>query len=99
MDRGTLSRRELLKAGMMSVPALSLAGQSLGAGGSGGRPNLVFVSADQWRAEATGYAGNPDVRTPHLDALAAQSVNFTTAVSGCSVNTYRTRSSSTTSRR
>jgi len=85
MDRGTLSRRELLKAGMMSVPALSLAGPSLGAGGSGGRPNLVFVFADQWRAEATGYAGNRDVRTPHLDALAAQSVNFTTAVSGCSV--------------
>ena len=51
------------------------------------KPNLVFVFADQWRLEATGYAGNPDVRTPNLDALAGESVNFTTAVSGCPVCT------------
>ncbi|MHC4509501.1 MAG: sulfatase family protein [Planctomycetota bacterium] len=49
------------------------------------RPNLVFIFADQWRAQATGYAGNTDVKTPYLDALAAQSVNFTNAVSGCPV--------------
>ncbi|OGV86488.1 MAG: sulfatase [Lentisphaerae bacterium RIFOXYB12_FULL_60_10] len=54
------------------------------------QPNVVFVFADQWRAQATGYSGNPDVRTPHLDALARQSVNFTHAVSGCPVCTpYR----------
>ncbi len=49
------------------------------------KPNIVFVFADQWRAQDTGYAGNPIVRTPHLDALAANSVNFTQAVSGCPV--------------
>jgi arylsulfatase A-like enzyme len=49
------------------------------------RPNLVFVFADQWRAQATGYAGNEQVRTPHLDRLAEQSVNFVNAVSGCPV--------------
>jgi len=49
------------------------------------RPNLVYVFADQWRAQAAGYAGDPNVRTPHLDALAARSINFTTAVSGCPV--------------
>jgi arylsulfatase A-like enzyme len=54
------------------------------------RPNIVFCFADQWRAEATGYAGNPDVRTPQLDALAAQGVVFTTAVANCPVCTpYR----------
>jgi arylsulfatase A-like enzyme len=55
--------------------------------GDGGRhkPNLVFVFADQWRAQATGYAGNADVRTPTLDRLAAESVNFANAVSGCPV--------------
>jgi arylsulfatase A-like enzyme len=46
------------------------------------RPNLVFVFADQMRAQATGYAGNPDVQTPSLDALAACSVNAVNAVSG-----------------
>lgn len=48
-------------------------------------PNVVFVFADQWRAQATGYADDPNVRTPHLDALARESVNFTQAVSGCPV--------------
>jgi arylsulfatase A-like enzyme len=49
------------------------------------RPNLVFIFADQWRAQSTGYASNRDVKTPHLDKLAGQSINFTNAVSGCPV--------------
>ncbi len=49
------------------------------------RPNVVFVFADQWRAQATGYAGNPDVQTPHLDELARESINCTQAISGCPV--------------
>jgi len=54
------------------------------------RPNIVFIFADQMRAQATGYAGNPDVKTPNLDSLARQGVTFTTAVSNCPVCTpYR----------
>ena len=49
------------------------------------RPNIVYVFADQWRAQDTGYASNRQVRTPHLDTLAAQSVNFTHAVAGIPV--------------
>jgi arylsulfatase A-like enzyme len=48
-------------------------------------PNVVFVFGDQWRAQATGYAGNPTVQTPNLDRLARKSVNFTHAVAGCPV--------------
>ena len=44
------------------------------------QPNVVIVLADQWRAQSTGYSGNPDVKTPHLDALADESVVFNTAV-------------------
>ncbi|WP_075350996.1 sulfatase family protein [Algoriphagus marinus] len=44
------------------------------------KPNLVFILADQWRAEATGYAGNPDVITPNLDRLASESLIFENAV-------------------
>src|SRR3954464_9453704 len=50
-------------------------------GATNARPNVVFVMADQWRAQATGYAGDPNVRTPNLDALEKVSVNFTHAVS------------------
>lgn len=49
------------------------------------RPNVIFVFGDQWRQQATGYAGNPNVKTPNLDALAKESINFNLAMSGCPV--------------
>ncbi|KKN21825.1 hypothetical protein LCGC14_0921500, partial [marine sediment metagenome] len=44
-----------------------------------------IILTDQWRAQATGYAGDPNINTPHLDSLAAISVNFKNAVSGMPV--------------
>ncbi len=44
-------------------------------------PNVVFVFSDQHRADATGYAGDPNVKTPVMDRLARESINFTLAVS------------------
>ena len=53
-------------------------------------PNIVFILVDQWRGSALGYAGDTNVRTPHLDDLAAKGVNFSNAVSVCPVCTpYR----------
>lgn len=49
------------------------------------QPNVLILLTDQWRAQATGYAGDPNVRTPYLDSLAAMSVNFKNAVSGMPV--------------
>lgn len=49
------------------------------------RPNIVFVFGDQWRAQATGYAGDPNVRTPHLDRFAQRSLRFDNAISNCPV--------------
>jgi arylsulfatase A-like enzyme len=48
-------------------------------------PNVVFVFSDQHRQQATGYAGDPNVRTPVMDRLAKRSINFTTAVSAVPV--------------
>lgn len=45
------------------------------------KPNIVFILADQLRAQATGYGGDPNVKTPNLDRLAASAINFKTAVS------------------
>ena len=45
------------------------------------KPNVIFVFADQWRAEALGYAGNSQVKTPALDKFASEAVVFTNAVS------------------
>ena len=35
------------------------------------RPNIVFIITDQHRADHLGCYGNPIVRTPHIDSLAA----------------------------
>jgi arylsulfatase A-like enzyme len=43
-------------------------------------PNILWIVTTQWRAQACGYSGDPNARTPRLDALAAASVNFTQAV-------------------
>ena len=40
------------------------------------RPNVLFVTIDQFRADSLGCAGHPLVRTPHLDGLAADGVRL-----------------------
>jgi arylsulfatase A-like enzyme len=49
------------------------------------KPNIVVVLADQWRAQAFGFAGDPNVKTPNFDRLAGESVRFTNAVAGMPV--------------
>ncbi len=48
-------------------------------------PNVVFVLADEWRAQDAGFNGNKDVLTPNLDKLAGQATNFTNTISSCPV--------------
>lgn len=43
-------------------------------------PNILWILTTQWRAQATGYAGDPNARTPHLDALAGRATDFAQAV-------------------
>ncbi len=35
------------------------------------RPNLVLISADQWRGDVLGVTGDPVIHTPGIDAMAA----------------------------
>ncbi|MBL9199322.1 MAG: sulfatase-like hydrolase/transferase [Opitutaceae bacterium] len=39
-------------------------------------PNVVVIVSDDHRADALGHLGHPDLKTPHLDALARRSVVF-----------------------
>ena len=50
------------------------------------KPNLVFIMADQWRGDALGCLGKEPVKTPCLDQLAREGVNFTNAVSSYPVS-------------
>jgi len=88
---GNVRRREFLRGAGIGAASV-LVGSTLTScavterrAGVSRKPNVVFVFADQWRAQATGYAGNKQVVTANLDRLAGESVNFSTAVSGCPV--------------
>jgi len=51
------------------------------------RPNIIFMIADDVSAEDLGCYGHKTLKTPHLDALAAQGMRFTNAyltTSSCS---------------
>jgi len=93
MNREHIERREFLRTAGAGAASFLLGSGLTGSASArqaaakkgGTKPNVVFIFADQWRAQATGYAGNKDVRTPNLDKLASASIDFTNAVSGCPV--------------
>lgn len=55
--------------GLMKVPSMSPS-----------RQNVIWIFGDQHRAQATGYAGDPNVCTPNLDRLVTEGLNFENAV-------------------
>jgi choline-sulfatase len=54
----------------------SLATAQLARGRAGSRPNILLIVTDQQRAGMLSCAGNPWVKTPHLDSIAANGVRF-----------------------
>ena len=49
------------------------------------RPNILFVLADQLRAQSVGCYGNEEAKTPHLDRLASKGVLFRNTVANTPV--------------
>lgn len=75
-------RRNLLK----TLPALALAGavpRALAARPQ--QPNIVFILADDLGHADLGVYGQTEIRTPHLDRLAAQGLRFTQAYANSAV--------------
>jgi arylsulfatase A-like enzyme len=74
-----MKRRDFLKtaAGTVAAP--------LFAAPRAQQPNVLFVIADEWRAQATGYSGDANVTTSVLDKLAKESISFDNAVSSCPI--------------
>lgn len=67
-----LTRRATLKGGAALAAAATLPRVGRGAG----PPNVLFIMADQWRAQAFSHAGDPNVRTPNIDRLATESAHL-----------------------
>jgi arylsulfatase A-like enzyme len=79
-----LNRRDFLQHTVLGLTAgvlVTPGGRTFAAKPARRKPNIIYVLTDQWRAQATGYGGDPNVKTPNLDALATRSINFENAVS------------------
>lgn len=51
------------------------------------KPNILFIGSDQHRFDCVGVNGNPVIKTPNLDKLAATGMNFTNAYTPCPICT------------
>jgi len=49
------------------------------------RPNILWITAEDYSSNWLGCYGNKQAQTPHIDALAAQSIQFTAAYSNAPV--------------
>jgi arylsulfatase A-like enzyme len=72
-----IPRRTVLRTALAAAPAILRARAA--------KANVLFILADEWRAQSTGYNGDKNVRAPVLDRLAGESVSFDTAISGTPV--------------
>jgi arylsulfatase A-like enzyme len=73
----SLSRREW----MMGTAGLGMSAQVAGTT----RPNILWLMADEHRADAMRCAGHPMVSTPNLDRIASEGVRFSNAYTVCPV--------------
>jgi len=49
------------------------------------KPNVLFIFADQMRADAMGCAGHPMIKTPNLDSIAENGILFSNAYTPCPI--------------
>ena len=72
-----MDRRKFMKGAAGAFASVGLRHNAVQAETDGKRPpNVLFVLPDEWRGQALGCMGNPDVQTPHLDQLASEGVLF-----------------------
>src|SRR5689334_15088708 len=74
-----LSRRQFVQTGL----AASVSGALPAAAPR--RPNILYVFSDMQRANSIGAYGDPNIRTPTLDAFAKQSTRFDACMSNTPV--------------
>lgn len=74
-----ISRRTFMQASAASASVLATTDALAKIGKPQSPPNILFIMTDQQRYDALGANGNEVIQTPHLDALAKQSANFSRA--------------------
>jgi len=74
----SLNRRDFIKGSTAALLGSALISQQTFAG-QNNRPNIVLIVSDDHGRETLGCYGNQVIKTPNLDALAADGVRFTNA--------------------
>ncbi len=74
----SISRRDFMKGCAAALVGSALISQRTSAG-QNNRPNVVLIVSDDHGLETLGCYGNPVIKTPNLDSLAAEGVRFTNA--------------------
>lgn len=89
---GITSRRDFLKASMAAGINLSVSGclsgsyqRSSSNKNNSGRPNIIYILADDLGYGDLGCFGQKDIRTPNLDRMAREGMRFTQHYSGSTV--------------
>jgi arylsulfatase A-like enzyme len=72
----SLTRREFLGASAAGLGAMAVSPRDAGRPADGGKPNILFILADDQRFDTMGCAGNPIIQTPNVDRLAREGVRF-----------------------
>ncbi|MGH9469820.1 MAG: sulfatase-like hydrolase/transferase, partial [Terriglobia bacterium] len=78
MGKESISRRRFLEVSGASVVASAMPGVAREgkAPGASARPNIILFMPDELRADALACLGNPVVKTPNFDRLAAEGALF-----------------------
>lgn len=77
-----MDRREFLRKSSLTLATSAALGPRALGEVSTYRPNVIWLIADQWRSQAIGANGDPNVRTPNVDRLSLSGINFDQARSG-----------------
>lgn len=70
---------------VVGAVAILLSVKCIPAAQSTSKPNILFICTDQQHPAISGFRGNPVIKTPTLDALAADGVHFTRTYVACPV--------------
>ena len=74
-----MARRTLILGAIAAAIVVSACRGTQNRAEAPGRPNILVILLDDLRWNATGYAGHPHVRTPQIDRIANEGVNFRNA--------------------
>ena len=90
MTEQAMDRRAFLQWAAAGTATLAVPGCEGIGGRTETKPNVLFVFADELRADVCGVYGGRNITTPNMDRLAGEGVVFTNSVSTCPLCTpYR----------